>query len=305
MQGPGKTTCHSPRLEKLRAIPPAKKAVAGASRVELTAPSQSVHPQGFDNRTLFPPRAASYPFSSQVSYVASHPFSRSRNPLVQRSTVGKAKPLYRESDAVPPEHYYGYKAPQHPKNNARAVLHEWQLHRPSPLRQDIPNFRAMNKRGLGHGAITAKGLASYKKTNPVISSRRRVALPRISPVPFQDDPFHCYGYKAPPEPGMRQLIQNTYGLAQMQLLARRCQAHDGNRKADESKMRRIRLTKAAWGHASGRHQRHGQPGRNPYNGGLSPRLVNHQRESIPELFKIKKFLKVPSRTSTWWTSYPL
>ncbi|PHJ20114.1 flagellar associated protein [Cystoisospora suis] len=305
MQGQGRTAWPSTRLERLRESPGARKVSAGAVRVQATAARRSVLPQGVGNRRLLPPTTTPLAFSSQVSYVASHPSLKSRNPLVQRSTIGKAKPLNPESSVVSPDHCYGFRAAENSKNNARAVLHEWQLHRPSSPRQDMPNFRAINKRGLLHGAVTAKGLTAYRKSNPVFSSRQRGSFLRTSPLPSEHNPCHCYGYKAPPEPGMRQLIQNAYGLAQMQLLARRCQAHEGNREVDEIKMRLIRLTKAARGHASGRYKRYEQPEQNPHNGGLQPYLGRQKPESSPQLFKMKRFLKVPARTSSWWNSSPL
>ncbi|EPR64555.1 hypothetical protein TGPRC2_273750 [Toxoplasma gondii TgCatPRC2] len=271
-------------------------------------------PEGPNSHALLP--VGSFPFTqhpaciSQVSFVASHPSVTTDNPLVQRSPVGKAKRVYHEQSFPLENHLFEYKAPQLSGGNVRAALQSWMAQHPSAPRKDVQNFPELNRVTLQNGATTPKQVSACRRSHAVTQSRPRNSFRPLSTRPAGNDPFYTYGHRNPPRPGVAPLIQNVYGVEHLQELNRKYQAHQRNRRAEEKQLRRVELTKAAFGHSLARNWRHPKADGAPSPGDNHSVFLHHVgNQNVNTLaaacqFKIKKFGKTPPRTTTRWKRCP-
>lgn len=203
--------------------------------------------------------------------------ARSRNAVLVRDDVGKAKPTCYD---LPPEEF-AYGRPDNPDfEGAREVTMQWLSHMPSIRPTDCQqDFKKINKLALKAHMSSAKDLAQFRREiNP--QNITVSAPPHVGPppkvIPSDVVPAFTYGKKTRPSTPIAAVVSYQFSAEYEQALEENYeQYYDEKRMV---KMRAPKTTKSAEGHAMAAAR--------------SRSLINGEHK---EPFKMKKFLKVKAK----------
>jgi len=198
---------------------------------------------------------------------------QSRNPVLVRDDVGKAKPTCYDLR----DENFAYGRPDNPDfEGAREVTMQWVSHMPRSRPIDgQQDFRRINKMALTRGASNAKSLADFRRGHDV------ALVPPAFPVhtkviPSDVVPAFTYGKKTRPSTPIASVVSYQFSAEYEQALDENYGQYD-----EEKEMRRgscrIKTTKATQGHAR------------------ASKAMRDAMESnliVKEPFKLSKFKKV-------------
>merc|ERR1719218_481443 len=162
---------------------------------------------------------------------------RSRNPLLVKDDVGKAKP----SCYNLPGDDFAYGRPDLPDyEGAREVTMQWVAHKAEQRQDsDVQDFRKLNKASLKAKALDARAQSEFRKNaNVPLEHMPPCAPPKI--YPSEVVPSFTYGKKTRPSTPISQVISNQFG-AEYESALEDMYAHYEDEKN--------RATKACEGHA--------------------------------------------------------
>jgi hypothetical protein len=171
---------------------------------------------------------------------------RTRNPLLVKDDVGKAKPsCYR----LPPEDF-AYGRPDMPDfEGAREVTMQWVAHhaeaRPTA---DVQDFKKLNKQAVREKVVDPKKLTQFRKERDVPIQPSSHAAPPPKVYPSEVVPSFTYGKKTRPSTPIAQVISNQFAAEYEASLAEIYDFYE-TEKQNAGKMSKIRTTRAAEGHA--------------------------------------------------------
>jgi hypothetical protein len=170
---------------------------------------------------------------------------RTRNPLLVKDDVGKAKPsCYR----LPPEDF-AYGRPDMPDfEGAREVTMQWVAHHAEAKPQaDIQDFKKLNKAAVTAKVVDPRKLTQFRKENSVpVTTTASAPPPKV--YPSEVVPSFTYGKKTRPSTPIAQVISNQFAAEYEASLAEIYDFYEKEKK-DAGKMSKIRTTRAAEGHA--------------------------------------------------------
>eukprot|EP00746_Dinoflagellata_sp_MGD_P162274 gnl/MRDRNA2_/MRDRNA2_89755_c0_seq1.p1 gnl/MRDRNA2_/MRDRNA2_89755_c0~~gnl/MRDRNA2_/MRDRNA2_89755_c0_seq1.p1 ORF type:complete len:245 (+),score=59.47 gnl/MRDRNA2_/MRDRNA2_89755_c0_seq1:74-808(+) len=198
--------------------------------------------------------------------------SRTRNAILVRDDVGKAKPTCYD---LPPEEF-AYGRPDNPDfEGAREVTMQWLSHVPGPRPEEkVQDFRKINKLALKGGISSAKDLADFRRHNAqnvTLAGPQHVGPPP-KVIPSDVVPAFTYGKKTRPSTPIAAVVSYQFAAEYEQALDENYGQYDEEKRAIG--MRRIKTTKAMEGHAA----------------------RSRAQDIIPkEPFKMKKFAKVQAK----------
>jgi hypothetical protein len=197
--------------------------------------------------------------------------SRTRNPLLVKDDVGRAKP---SCNKLPPEDF-SYGRPDMPDyEGAREVTMQWVAHHAEAKKEaDVQDFKKLNKIAVKEKVFDSKKITQLRKdVNVPLSSVSHAAPPKV--YPSEVVPSFTYGKKTRPSTPIAQVISNQFAAEYEASLAEIYDYYDKEKK-EAGKMGKIRTTKAAEGHAK--------------------KLTEPAETTHKEPFKLSKFKHVKSK----------
>lgn len=201
--------------------------------------------------------------------------AKSRNAILVRDDVGKAKPTCYN---LPPEEF-AYGRPDNPDfEGAREVTMQWLSHVPGPRPEEkVQDFRKINKLALKGGVSSAKDLAQFRResgNNITLGGPQHVGPPP-KVIPSDVVPAFTYGKKTRPSTPIAAVVSYQFSAEYEQALEENYQQYDEEKRAVS--MRRPKTTKATEGHKE------------------AARKARAQDVVAKEPFKMKKFAKVQAK----------
>eukprot|EP00746_Dinoflagellata_sp_MGD_P164967 gnl/MRDRNA2_/MRDRNA2_93968_c0_seq1.p1 gnl/MRDRNA2_/MRDRNA2_93968_c0~~gnl/MRDRNA2_/MRDRNA2_93968_c0_seq1.p1 ORF type:complete len:254 (+),score=37.99 gnl/MRDRNA2_/MRDRNA2_93968_c0_seq1:71-763(+) len=203
-----------------------------------------------------------------------NPLVTSKNPLLARDDVGKAKPT---SYDIPHEDFT-YGCPDNPDfEGAREVMMQWVTHVPSPRAGGkVQDFQKLNKVAITDKALSARAVAKHRQANSIpLSTRSDGVLSQPKVYPHDVMPTFSYGKQTRVSTPIASVVSYSFASQYEQDISSQYATYKAEKEQD-SQVRKIRLTKAAHGHAS-------------------PSKAASQQGEEKEMFKISKFKKVPCK----------
>lgn len=171
---------------------------------------------------------------------------RTRNPLLVKDDVGKAKPsCYR----LPPEDF-AYGRPDMPDfEGAREVTMQWVAHHAEERKEaDVQDFKKLNKAAVSARVVDPKKLTQFRKEHNTPMQLGGSTAPPPKVYPSEVVPSFTYGKKTRPSTPIAQVISNQFAAEYEASLAEIYDFYEKEKK-DAGKMSKIRTTRAAEGHA--------------------------------------------------------
>uniref|UniRef100_A0A7S1QRX6 Uncharacterized protein n=1 Tax=Alexandrium catenella TaxID=2925 RepID=A0A7S1QRX6_ALECA len=212
---------------------------------------------------------------------------RTKNPLLTRDDVGRARPTCYDL----PDNQFSYGRPgNQDMEGAREVSMRWVSHTPSRGPQgDPPDFVHYNRKAAAQKVVNAKDQKHFRRENDLLedgslpgrgyqSARARYhSMFARDAVPSDVVPGFTYGRKVRPSTPIHSVISNRFGTQAEQSLGRFY--NDFHEAQDQASryVRKIPLTTASRGHASG------------------ARRAASQQDTNGELFKMSKFKRASPR----------
>lgn len=203
---------------------------------------------------------------------------RKYNPLLQKDEVGRARPSCYDL----PEDTFAYGRPGNQDlEGAREVSMHWVSHTPSRSPEfHHPNFVRLHKKAAGARITNPKDLKHYRKEYDLTETPRLADIaaeadaargPAKALVPSDVIPGFTYGRKVRPSTPIHEVISYRFGDKAERELRNFAEKFEQHREQQRTEVRRIPLTNASRGHASG------------------AKKALLQNEDKKEPFKIKKF----------------
>lgn len=203
---------------------------------------------------------------------------RKQNPLLQKDEVGRA----RASCYDLPEDTFSYGRPGNQDlEGAREVSMNWVSHTPSRSPESYaPNFVRLHKKAAGARITNSRDLKHYRKEYDLTETPRLASVaqeadavrgPPKALVPSDVIPGFTYGRKVRPSTPIHEVISYRFGDKAEKELRNFAEKFEQHREQQRTEVRRIPLTNASRGHASG------------------AKKALLQNEDKKEPFKIKKF----------------
>eukprot|EP00418_Pyrodinium_bahamense_P071449 CAMPEP_0179080078 /NCGR_PEP_ID=MMETSP0796-20121207/35968_1 /TAXON_ID=73915 /ORGANISM="Pyrodinium bahamense, Strain pbaha01" /LENGTH=295 /DNA_ID=CAMNT_0020777425 /DNA_START=74 /DNA_END=961 /DNA_ORIENTATION=+ len=205
-----------------------------------------------ENRTL---RAAG---SVQVGGVT----PRTRNPLLQRDDVGRARPTCYD---LPDDHFAYGRPGNMDMEGAREVSMRWVSHTPSREPQgEAPDYVHYNKRAAGQKVMNAKDQKHFRREHELLgdpllpgasprgyhTARARYhSMNTRDPLPSDVVPGFTYGRKVRPSTPIQAVISNHFGTSAEADLGRFYADFHEAQEQSAAYIRKIPLTAASRGHA--------------------------------------------------------
>lgn len=206
---------------------------------------------------------------------------RTKNPLLIREEVGRAKPTCYDL----PDDNFSYGRPGNlDLEGAREVSMRWVSHTPSKGPEgSSADFLGLNKRATAAKITNAKDLKEFKKlTEPSTTPRtgERAAGPAKDTIPSDVIDGFTYGRKVRPSTPIQQVVSYRFAEESEKELNRFYSEFKEVQDASSRQVRKIHPTVASRGHAS------------------AAQKVGIVTSENPDLFKLSKFKKVPARVVT-------
>jgi len=136
----------------------------------------------------------------------------SRNAVLLRDEVGKAKPTY--YDLPPPDHAFGRAEPPD-MEGAREVTMNWAAHVPrAKSSSNVQDYQKLNSLAAAQGVTSSKQLKHWKKNKDIklVPKAAEGASPCV--IPSDILPAFAYGNKSRPSTPIDRVVGNLYGLEQ-------------------------------------------------------------------------------------------
>jgi len=134
------------------------------------------------------------------------------NPLIHRSEVGKPM-FHNDLPNLPQDYTFGAPLKRDPEGAGEVML-TWHTHAPPKSKTTYDfgrDFKALNKKSVQDGVITAKGISDYRKVHDVrIKPKVSGARPLIAPPDLIKDPHHSFGARSGESESVADLIQNRW-----------------------------------------------------------------------------------------------
>jgi len=201
---------------------------------------------------------------------------RSKNAMLVKDDVGKARPTCYD---LPHEaHAYGRAEPADAEG-AREVTMHWAAHVPRPKPgENVQDFRKLNRMAAKANVSNAIDLKHFKRDHNVTLTAAAPLGAQPKVIPSDVIPSFAYGRKSRPSTPINAVVGYQYAAEYEEALANGYDRYQVEADTAGSK-HRVRLTKASRSLIS---------------------TSRTKRDSFdapppPELFKLSKFKKVPSR----------
>lgn len=199
-----------------------------------------------------------------------------KNVILIKDDVGKAKPTCYD---LPHEAFAYGRAEPADMEGAREVTMHWAAHVPRPKPgANVQDFRKLNRMAAKSNVSNSKDLESFKREHDVklIDKPSLGSQPKV--IPSDVIPSFAYGRKSRPSTPISAVVGYQYAAEYEEALSTSYDRYQVISDAAHSK-HKVRLTKASKGLiATSRTKRD-----------------SFEPQPPPELFKLSKFKKVPSR----------
>mmetsp|Transcript_80501 Transcript_80501/g.249766 ORF Transcript_80501/g.249766 Transcript_80501/m.249766 type:complete len:297 (+) Transcript_80501:52-942(+) len=215
---------------------------------------------------------------------------RTRNPLLMRDDVGRARPTCYDL----PETHFAYGRPGNQDvEGAREVSMRWVSHMPSRGPQDDPpDFVFYNKKAAGQKILTAKDQGHFRREHDLpqgaspsgrgyqTARARYHSMFERDAVPSDVVLGFAYGRKVRPSTPIHSVISNHFGTQAEQAMGRFYTDFRDAQDQASTHVRKIPLTAASRGHASG------------------AKKAAMLQDGNGELFKMSKFKRASPKVDT-------
>lgn len=194
----------------------------------------------------------------------------SGNMLLFKGDVGKRKPGIH---TLPPEEFTFGKTTGEDKEGARDLMKCWSFHQNSQKMASEPDFKLLNSMSVGNGLSTATEFRKFRKDKEIrihttVSNRK--SLPQL--------PNMTFGLPLRPATPIKAVVSNFYGRVAVESL------HDMYASSPAPKICR-------WNSTRGFEL-------------LKSSKMKGNQTSEPNLFKMRKFSGVKSKTDCWRSKTP-
>jgi hypothetical protein len=172
---------------------------------------------------------------------------RTRNPLLVKDDVGKAKPSCYK---LPPEDF-AYGRPDMPDfEGAREVTMQWVAHHAEARKEaDVQDFKKLNKAAVSAKVVDPRKLTQFRKDHntPIQAGGSTGPPPKV--YPSEVVPSFTYGKKTRPSTPIAQVISNQFAAEYEASLAEIYDFYEKEKNSVGKLPSKIRTTRAAEGHA--------------------------------------------------------
>jgi len=218
---------------------------------------------------------------------------RLKNPLLLKDEVGRCKPsCYDLPDVSIP---FGRPGNQDVES-AGDVCMQWVTHLPSRSKEDAPlDFIKLHKKAAGAKVVTSRDLIQFRKEHEgdvlrhasgsqtaraTSSQAGKTSGPAKALVPSDVIPNFTYGRKVRPSTPIDEVISNRFGEKAEHQVLQFNESFQEARAAKQAEVRKIPLTTASRGHASG------------------PKKAARGQDSQKEVFKLSRFARTKAQVDT-------
>lgn len=172
---------------------------------------------------------------------------RTRNPLLVKDDVGKAKPSCYK---LPPEDF-AYGRPDMPDfEGAREVTMQWVAHHAEARPQaDVQDFKKLNKAAVTAKVVDPRKLTQFRKEKDIPVQAGGTSGPPPKVYPSEVVPSFTYGKKTRPSTPIAQVISNQFAAEYEASLEEIYDFYEKEKKSVGKLPSKIRTTRAAEGHA--------------------------------------------------------